>query len=419
MKTIQFTQVVHRAERRICLRFEPDSAISKFLKTIPGIRWSRTLGCWHLPYSKTFFADIKKMLPAQWQLIERNETSAAGASVKQDKILKTMPAAMEAETDFFSKKQVVNNVIENKPGLGNLIAPAQAFSILPGNLQALNEFVEKLELKGYSESTIRTYKNEFSALLQLLKTRLVDSLTAAEVKRYILYCIHILRLSENTIHSRLNALKFYYEQVLHKDKIFVEIPRPKKHLILPKVLGEQEIGRLFKALENKKHKAILFTAYSAGLRVSETVKLKMKDIDSDRMQIFVERAKGKKDRYVMLSPVLLDILRNYLKNASPKPKTYLFEGTVPGEPLSSRMAQNIFLEAKARAGIMKQMSFHSLRHSFATHLLENGVDIKYIKDLLGHFSIHTTTRYLHVKREMLVSISSPLDDIYRSGKIDF
>ena len=184
-------------------------------------------------------------------------------------------------------------------------------------------------------------------------------------------------------------------------------------------MGEKEIGRLFNALENKKHKAILFTAYSGGLRVSEAVNLQIKDIDSDRMQIFIENAKGKKDRYVMLSPVLLDILRSYLKQYKPRPVKYLFEGVEPGVPISSRTAQHIFIEAKKKAGLKKNLTFHCLRHSFATHLLEKGVDIKYIKDLLGHFSINTTTRYLHVRRESLVNIQSPLDDIYQSGGMDF
>jgi site-specific recombinase XerD len=249
--------------------------------------------------------------------------------------------------------------------------------------------------------------------LQVIGKRPAHSLTADEVKRYILYCINTLQLSENTIHSRLNALKFYYEQVLKREKIFVEIPRPKKPFILPKVLGEQEMSRLFRSLENKKHKALLFTAYSAGLRVSEAVRLRIRDIDPDRMQIFVERAKGKKDRYVMLSPVLLDILRNYMRTCKPRPKEYLFEGEREGEPLSTRTAQEVFQQARQRAGLKKHVSFHSLRHSFATHLLEQGIDIKYIKELLGHFSIHTTNRYLHVKKENLINIRSPLDEIYQ------
>jgi site-specific recombinase XerD len=136
-------------------------------------------------------------------------------------------------------------------------------------------------------------------------------------------------LSENGAHSRLNALKFYFEQVLDKDKFFLDIPRAKKPVILPKLLNEKELTRLFNAMANKKHKAMLFTAYSAGLRVSEIVHLKIADIDSVRMQIFVERAKGKKDRYVNLSPVVLDILRSYLKEYKPRPTKYLFLSLTP------------------------------------------------------------------------------------------
>jgi site-specific recombinase XerD len=188
-------------------------------------------------------------------------------------------------------------------------------------------------------------------------------------------------------------------------------------LQLPNVLGEREIASLFNALINKKHKAILFTAYSAGLRVSEVVQLKLQDIDSDRMQIFIARAKGKKDRYVTLSPVLLDVLRSYFKEMKVKPEKYLFEGETPGEPYLIRTAQKVFQRAKEKAGIRKGVSFHSLRHSFATHLLEKGIDIRYIKEILGHFNIKTTERYLHVAKEKLVNIVSPLDDIWEKGSV--
>jgi integrase/recombinase XerD len=214
-------------------------------------------------------------------------------------------------------------------------------------------------------------------------------------------------------------VKFYFEQVLGREKFFWQIPRPKKPQLLPKVLGEDELGRLFKALDNKKHKAMLFTAYSGGLRVSEVVNLKIKHIDSDRMQILVEQAKGKKDRYVTLSPVLLDILRDYIKTYKPKPKTYLFESGQTQTQYPTRTVQRIFQLAKEKAFIDKEIGIHSLRHSFATHLLEKGTDIRYIKDLLGHFNIKTTERYLHVSRKALVNIISPLDDLFRKGKIDW
>ena len=256
-----------------------------------------------------------------------------------------------------------------------------------------------------------------SQLLQAIKDIPAYELKTEHLKRYLVYCYEKLGLKENTLHSRINAMKFYYEQVLKREKFFWEIPRPKKQLILPKVLGEREIAELFNALQNKKHKAILFTAYSAGLRVSEVTALKLGDIDSDRMQIFIENAKGKKDRYVTLSPILLDVLRSYIKETKPRPDKFLFEGERPGEPYSARTAQKVFQRAKEKAGIRKTISFHSLRHSFATHLLEKGIDIRFIKEILGHFSITTTERYLHVAKEKLITIESPLDAIWEKGKI--
>jgi len=304
-------------------------------------------------------------------------------------------------------------------GLQNSIPQkALSYSLSSGNAAALKEFILQLQLKKYSHSTIKTYTNEFSQLLQKLGSFPVQQLTPEQMKRYMEACVR-QGLSENTLHSRLNALKFYYEQVLKKDKFFWEIPRPKKRFILPKVLGEDELGKLFNALENKKHKAMLFTAYSAGLRVSEIVALQIKHIDSDRMQILVEQAKGKKDRYVALSPILLDILRDYIKTYNPKPQKYLFESEQTGMAYPTRTVQRIFQLAKDKGGIIKDIGIHSLRHSFATHLLEKGTDIRYIKDLLGHFNIKTTERYLHVSKKSLVNISSPLDDLFKKGKIDW
>ena len=281
------------------------------------------------------------------------------------------------------------------------------------NKEALQQFKRQLLLKAYSQSTIRTYENEFRQFLQAIKNTPADHFSVSRLKDYFHYCYSTLHLSENSLHSRINALKFYYEQVLGREKFFWEIPRPKKHLILPKVLGEEELRRLFKAASNLKHKAILFTAYSAGLRVSEVINLRLQDIDRGRKQLFVYCSKGKKDRYVSLSPLLLDVLENYYRSCQPNPTDYLFEGDEPGKPYSIRSAQTIFYNAKIKAGISKTISFHGLRHSFATHMLEKGVDVKYIKEILGHFNIKTTERYLHIKREMLVNIQSPLDDLYR------
>ena len=287
------------------------------------------------------------------------------------------------------------------------------------NAHVLPLMKQRLVLKAYSCSTIRTYLNEMSQLLQSIHPVPADKLQPEHLRRYLIYCHEKLRLSENTLHSRINALKFYYEQVLHREKFFYEIPRPKKPLQLPKLLNDKELSALFNAMENKKHKAMLFTAYSAGLRVSEIVNLQIAHIDSGRMQILISQGKGKKDRYVNLSPVLLDILRQYIKEYKPRPRVYLFESEQTFTAYPVRTVQQIFSNAKQKAGIRKEVGVHSLRHSFATHLLDKGTDIKYIKDLLGHFNIKTTERYLHVSKKQLVNISSPFDDLWKKEKINW
>lgn len=294
-----------------------------------------------------------------------------------------------------------------------------AVKIYDANKHVLPDMKQMLILKAYSPSTIRTYLNEMGAFLQTLKKTAADSLNTKRLKDYLQYCFEKLNLSENTLHSRINALKFYYEQVLRQERFFWEIPRPKKPLQLPKLLNETDLAKLFNALTNKKHKAMLFAAYSAGLRVSEVVSLKITDIDSRRMQIFIENAKGKKDRYVTLRPILLDILRSYIKEYKPSPQKFLFELEQTGTAYPTRTVQQIFSNAKQKAGLKQQVGIHSLRHSFATQLLERGVDIRYIKDLLGHFNIKTTERYLHVAKNKLVNIVSPLDDLWKNEKLEW
>jgi len=291
------------------------------------------------------------------------------------------------------------------------------FELCPENRAAQQKFADLLVLKDYSPKTQRTYCNEFNQLLRVLNKKPVHKLTADELSRYMLYAIKQEGIGPNTAHSRINALKFYFEKVLGKEHYMKAIPRPRKPLLLPRVLGETELTKLFNALKNIKHKAILFTTYSAGLRVSEVAALKLRDIDSDRMQIFISQAKGKKDRYVTLSPILLDILRAYFTQYSPRPKVFLFESEQTGTCYPTRTIQRIFQMAKKNSGLKKDVGIHSLRHSFATHLLEKGTDIRYIKDLLGHFNIKSTERYLHVSNKSLVNIVSPLDDLWNTGRI--
>lgn len=327
-----------------------------------------------------------------------------------------------AKTPLLTKSAIQptqQSSLENRQLSGKASVINKSVKIAPVNSHILPAMRERLSLLAFSQSTIKTYINEMSQLLQTLNNIPADELKPEHLKRYLVYCYEKLKLTENTLHSRINAMKFYYEQVLGREKFFWEIPRPKKPLLLPKLLNETELAKLFNALSNKKHKAMLFTAYSSGLRVSEIVNLKIADIDSKRMQILVQRGKGKKDRYVNLSPVLLDILRKYIMEYKPRPLVYLFESEQTGTAYPARTIQQIFTNAKQKAGIRKEVGIHSLRHSFATHLLDKGTDIRYIKDLLGHFNIKTTERYLHVSKKQLVNIISPFDDLWKKEQIDW
>lgn len=280
--------------------------------------------------------------------------------------------------------------------------------IHPINQPALYAFIETLELKAYSPSTIITYRNEFAQLLYVLKDKPVGDLDATRLRSYFLYCIKTLKLSENTLHSRINAVKFFFEQVLHQEKFFLEIPRPKKPSILPKVINAKDIKKLFAVTTNLKHQVMLKLCYGMGLRVSEIINLKITDIDSENMQVFIESAKGKKDRYANLPESILEQLREYFKEY--RPKKYLFEGQY-GDQYSKRSAQQVFKNALNKAGINKEIGIHGLRHSFATHLLENGTDVCFIQELLGHKDINTTLRYIHVSEKDIKKIKSPLDNL--------
>lgn len=402
--TIQLKAISHRGATRIALYFTFQSALQTAVRKINGIRWSQTKKCWWLPFDKENYLRIMQSL----QSIARiDDSSIRNMFVQEPVYSKTTGIPVAGNRTIYSPM----------PGL-KVTAPTNS-RIYEINKDALTKMKQQLILKSYSPSTIRTYMNEMGQFLQALKSEAADSFPVNRIKAYLQYCFEQLELSENTLHSRINALKFYYEQVLGRDRFFWEVPRPKKPQLLPKLLNEDEIRRLFNALTNKKHKAMLFTAYSAGLRVSEVVHLKIADIDSKRMQIFVERAKGKKDRYVNLSPLLLDILRRYVKEYKPRPRVFLFESEQTFTAYPIRTVQQIFTNAKHKAGIGKAVGVHSLRHSFATHLLDKGTDIRYIKDLLGHFNIKTTERYLHVSKKQLVNIISPFDDLWKKGDIEW
>jgi integrase/recombinase XerD len=407
MQTITLKPLQHRGAECIGIYFENYTSLNNIIRKQAEAKWSQTKKCWYIPYTQKLYSLLQTALKEKAILNTDALKKYAEERKTQAEPIVVKPATVKLQKIATLKKE---------PVLQNMKPAAFIASV---NKHVLPAMKQQLVLKAYSPSTIKTYLNEMAVFLKVMKQHPADEFGTDRIKKYLQYCFEELKLSENTIHSRLNALKFYYEQVLKKEKFFWEIPRPKKPLLLPKLLNEKELKNLFNALVNKKHKAMLFTAYSAGLRVSEIVNLKIADIDSKRMQIFIARAKGKKDRYVNLSPILLDILRSYIKTYKPKPKIFLFESEQTSDCYPTRTVQQVFTNAKNKAGIKKEVGVHSLRHSFATHLLDKGTDIRYIKDLLGHFDIKTTERYLHVSKQKLVNISSPLDDLMQKEGIEW
>ncbi len=230
-----------------------------------------------------------------------------------------------------------------------------------------------------------------------------------DVKKYLYYMVERKKVAVSTLNIIINALKFYYGEVLGK-KFIYEVKRPKKNKKLPVVLSTEEVYKILNAPSNiNKHKAILMLIYSAGLRVGEVVKLRPADIDSERGLIHIKGSKGRKDRYTILSQTALKILKEYYKQY--KPGKWLFEGAKPGRNITVRTVQVIFKQACKKAGINKKVTVHTLRHSFATYLLESGVDLRYIQELLGHKSSKTTEIYTHVSKTSLAKIKNPLYNI--------
>ena len=268
-----------------------------------------------------------------------------------------------------------------------------------------------LKLKGYSPKTQTAYLGYMKKFVRYFG-RSPAKMGEKEIREYLYHLITGKNLGDSSINSVYSALKFFYETTLCRDWNVAKIPRRKTEKRLPVVLDGSEIKQLLAVTTNLKHRALLMTTYSAGLRVSETAHLKVCDVDSKRMQLRVAQGKGKKDRYALLSPVTLNLLRDYWRQY--RPFSWLFPGRSPERPISTRSIQKVFKDAKRKAGIKKPATVHTLRHSFATHLLEAGTDIYRVQKLMGHTTPKTTAIYIHLRRQDLLKVVSPLDSLMDS-----
>jgi len=438
---------MHITPKRIILKLPKDENDIKLIRTLNYSRWDKINFCWIIPNYRENAAILKEYFGARLKEITEEPVFYSDMKIKPVKtnllVIKTTSGSLRIIFSFnkelageirkfpFSKwnaenrwwmmpfaekfvdeikqlaeKYALNFVFEEEmPGIKK--TKTSQYDI-PNYRFCPDEFSEKMKELRYSEQTIKTYKSMFEEFINFYHKHDIAKIDETMIKAFLRYLVNDRKVSVSYQNQSINAIKFYYERILGGQRKVYYIDRPRREKLLPTVLSEHEITEILNAVENIKHKAILITIYSAGLRISEVISLKIKDIDSKRMQIRVEQGKGKKDRYTLLSVKTLEILRKYFVEY--KPKIWLFEGQ-SGEQFSSRSIQNILRAAVAKTNIKKKVTPHTLRHSFATHLLENGTDLRYIQSLLGHESSKTTEVYTHITTKGFDQIKSPLDKL--------
>ena len=360
-------------ERCVGILFYPNKVIQALIKELPGVKWSKE---YQIVYVKNNPENLNR-------------------------IYKTFRGVAWVNSKYFFKNKPVNTYGD---GNGD-ISWAENRNLPEDYKKCPKEYLQKLELKKYSNSTIKTYVMAFEKFMNHYKENDLSQLNENHIRDYLSTLVK-KGFSNSAINQAVNAIKFYYEIVLDMPNRFYEIERPIKEHKLPKVLSKEEVLTIIDHTNNIKHRCIVSLLYSAGLRRSELINLKITDIDSKRMLIRVEDAKGNKDRYTLLSSRVLVELRNYYKKW--RPHVYLFEGP-GGNKYSSRSIANIIANAAEKAGIKKNVTPHMLRHSFATHLLKNGTDLRNIQALLGHNSLKTTEIYTHVAASSFNKIKNLLD----------
>ncbi|CAM3104068.1 tyrosine-type recombinase/integrase [Flavobacterium frigoris] len=349
---------------------------------------------------------IKRFSMARFSTIKDCYLLPAAPSVYEAMVMQFEPHQVLVSSQL-PKGYLMKQNIPNRKQLDLSKTKAQLFNQVPDAAhEYISLLVDTILAYNYSSSTMRTYTSSFLKFLRDHQFKDPHTITQKEITKYLASLME-RGLSAASGHSMVNALLFYYQQIEHQKGFELNIPRPKKEKKLPSVLTMEECLQIFRAVDNPKHKLLLLIGYGAGLRVSEIVTLEWRDILFSEHKIHIKDAKGKKDRMVMLPYSIVSSLDYYRKLY--QPSKYVFEGQYAGEPYSTGSAQQVMRAALKKSGLSKKATVHTLRHSFATHLLESGTDIRYIQKFLGHASIKTTTIYTHVSKMATDKIASPLD----------
>lgn len=375
--TIEVKRLFHRDKPCLALHFPKDADLIARARQLQA-RWSQTHSCWYVEEEKdSIYKIIAVYKDKAW--VDASELYGGHRPV----LAKPEPVLENPDTQVTVKRDYP--LIKSIP----------------------EEYRLKLKRRRYSPSTIRSYTSLFRDFINYFPEVPPEEISEDQIRLYQDYLVNTRKVSESTQNQTINAIKFYYEHVLGMEKKSYWIERPRKEKRLPTVLNRAEVTRIIEAPSNLKHRCMLSLLYSAGLRSGELINLKVADIDSKRMMIHIKGGKGKKDRMTILSQKALALLREYYKMYHPKKR--LFEG-VHGKKYTGTSLRQVFHEAVAKAGTTKKVRVHDLRHSFATHLLENGIDLRYIQTILGHSSSRTTEIYTHVSESHIRLIKSPLDE---------
>lgn len=380
MKQIIIEKTVHRNLPVLCIRFERDQRIEAALKKLDGIKWSQTMRCWYIKNMPANFRAALKALRPYGHV----DFSAV--------VNKPKPAGKSEHTLPVKEK----NVVQREP--------------LPERHSIqVEEFTKHLRSKRYSNNTIKTYTDALRTFLRFYKNKVTAQITIKDIIYFNNEYILKNQFSSSFQNQVVNALKLFFLVVENRNLDPQLIHRPKRAKDLPNVLSKEEVKLLLDSTQNMKHKAMLSLIYACGLRRGELLRLKPTHIDSRRNLLIINSAKGNKDRVVPLSSKIIVQLRDYYKAS--RPVIYLFEGQKAGTPYDERSLQQVLKQAVVRARIKKPVTLHWLRHSYATHLLEAGTDLRYIQEILGHKSSRTTELYTHVSTKALQNIISPFDTL--------
>lgn len=384
----------------LAVQFPEDPFGNDLIRQIPGRRWSYSRRCWLVPNSRHSVIQLGKLFGRDYcrfdeGVIRLYKPAASPAELEQ---------AANPPWPPLHKRPASNHRLPFR-----YVPPIRAYDQHPGIIA----MTHALRLGHYSYKTLKNYKQALISLIRYAYPLSVETFSKEQYQRYLLFLVETKRYSSATLNVHINSWKFYQEKVLQRPKEVYHIDYPRQANKLPTVYSIAEVKAIFEATTSLKYRTLFKLVYATGLRLSEAAHLRLTDIDKTRRLLTVRSGKGRKDRVVMITQKLETALNDYVKHY--RPATFLFEdintASHQPEPIQNRTIQRVYSQAVRAAGIQKHGGIHTLRHSFATHLLEAGTDIRYIQQLLGHESIMTTMRYTHVTTDKISTLKSPLDDL--------